>query len=247
MSTQEFNSEERRVIEGKGGSRAPGSQTRDEVPPTNVNTTKTEGEHDSADIFAKLIPSNDAARIAFHEVATAYKKGKLAPHHRHSLFIDEGSEAIGLYDHDASSQSSFYDLDQVSSDSEELVSINSQEESNLVRGYFGFTFDPAFQRKSGYRIGKGTGKVAGDRNVDILIVPSPEQRSTQTKELAAKVASVHSLIRFHPRSGVLLLTAGNTTHSVRYVDRGEKRLLQGKVSYLLLSNSCVFGSLEYRQ
>ena len=241
-ATHVFNTEEREYIARKEGLNLEPLRTQD----TQVTEPLTPSEVDSAlgddatadrQVFAKLVPSNDAARIAFHEVAQACKNGKLHQHHKYSLFIDESSGAVGVCDSDTQTT--------VSSDSEDPASGSDSQTAppSLLRGHFEFIFDHETRCAAhvGYRIGKGTSKVVDDRNVDILIVPPPSQRSSQAKQLANGIASIHSLIQVHPASGVLMLVSGSSSRPVEYLDSNDAPLFkcQSHVLFRTRNNFCL--------
>ena len=247
-ATQVFNTQERQYIARREGlnlepSGSDKDQLKDDLTQTETDSTLGDDatSERQAQVFAKLVPSNEAARIAFHEVAQACKSGKLQPRHKDSLYINDAVGAPVVCEHDG--------LISTSSDSEDPLSVDGHDSAKgLLQGHFEFLFDHETQGAAnvGYRIGKGTSKVVEDRNVDILIVPPPSERSPQTKQLASGIASIHSLIQVHPDSGVMLLVSGSSSRPVMYLDSDEAPLFKGKAHVLFRKkNTFWLGNMQF--
>ena len=239
-ATQVFDTEERELIARREGLDFGPLEETQVGTPTDTDSAFG-GDASESEVFARLVPSNDAARIAFHEVALACQNGKILPHHKDALFIRESGHTPAC-SQDAPASSS--------SDSEGPASIDGQDsQSALLQGHFGFLFDhqgTGFTSNIGYRIGKGTSKAEGDRSVDILIIPPPSERSSRTKQLANGVASIHSLIQVHPDSGALMLVSMSNSRPVVYLDSDEEPLFKGN-SHVLFRKKNTFwlGNMQF--
>ncbi len=194
--------------------------------------------------FAKLVPTNDSAKRAFHELALAQKDGKLKPHHNDFITFDETSTKLTLTTHDDTSES-------ITTDSENDAASQSTigGETTMMQGHFEFSFHVTTGciTSSGYRIGKGSSKVLHDRNVDILVVPPLEERISNSTQRAAKsILSTHSLIQVHPVSGVLMLAAVSRSRPVKYQDADEEDLFSPQKHVLYRKkNNFWLGDLQY--
>ena len=233
-ATQVFDTAERELIARREGLNLEPSAETQVNTPSDTDSAYFEDATDS-EVFARLVPSNDAARLAFHEVALACQSGKILPHHKDALFIRERGPTPACSQEGPPC---------TSSDSEGPASLDGQDsQATLLQGHFGFLFDHqggGSTSNIGYRIGKGTSKVEEDRSVDILIVPPPSERSSRTKQLANGIASIHSLIQVHPDSGVLMLVSMSNSRPVVYLDSDEEPLFKGK-SHVLFRRKNTFG------
>ena len=124
--------------------------------------------------------------------------------------------------------------------------INSHEpETRLWAGHFVLSLeDLAFEGSSlGWRAGSGSGRLREQqRGVELLIVP-PRSKGHH-------VAPQHALLRFHLKSGILMLCGIHDSHPVTYFldDRKEPILLRKNEKYVLLNtvNRFQLGRLEFK-
>ena len=194
--------------------------------------------------FARLVPTNDAAKTAFHELALAHRSGKIPSHHQNFITINPTITNLTL-DNDGDKH------ENLTTDSEDDTTgqFEGGRDTSLLQGYFAFSFHIAtgYISHSGYRIGKGSSQVSEDRNVDILLIPPPEGRTSSCTQRAARsISNNHSLIQVHPDSGVLMLVALSRSKPVKYQDADEEDLLnpQKHVLYRKKNNFWI-GSLQY--
>ncbi|KAL8824717.1 MAG: hypothetical protein Q9170_008067 [Blastenia crenularia] len=160
-----------------------------------------------SDEFARIYPRGEEAENAFDSV---YSDATLSEHHG-SFFRAERRTRSPDSDSDISS-----------SDRHDLPS----KENEYWVGYYSLSLrDPVKDKTSiGWRMGKGfIGVLADpaygdDQGVDLILI-RPGKRSKQT-------APVHARIRFHPRSGVLMLVGVEKDRPVCYKTHDASTLLQ---------------------
>jgi len=141
----------------------------------------------------RIIPTDQNAKFAFHELATI--REELSHHHSQFMFVREQKVALGGQGYDSGAG----DETQYSSD--------SANEQLVFDGYFRLHFDCLPILPGGrYVMGKGTRRVVPDQNVDILLAaPSSKHRN--------HLAPAHAFLRLHHDSGAWLLQAGFGKHS----------------------------------
>lgn len=158
-------------------------------PATSSNSKSASPPAKEYSQIGRLKPVNEAAIHAFHEVAQLWKEGKLCEHHGQYIVVEP-------YDSNVKVSSSWSDT----ASSDDMNPANNLPLKPLHSGYYTLTLrcEPEYP-PIGYRTGKGTSRVATEnRNVEFLLVaPGSKHRKS--------VASNHAIIRFHTRSGILML------------------------------------------
>ena len=144
--------------------------------------------------FLRIVPENEAAQLAFHELACKKLSGDLDLSHAKFIIIegkgrlaDEAGHDHGLSDEETS----------VESCEEQAVT-----QEYIYRGYFTVSFRYGIvTREVKWVLGKGTRKSGPDRNVDILLAVSG---SKYRKHLAP----AHAFLRMNLQSGAWMLMTG---------------------------------------
>ena len=120
-----------------------------------------------------------------------------------------------------------------------------EQDTRLWAGHFVLSLEHlAFEGSGlGWRAGSGSGRLRGQqRGVELLIVP-PRSKGHH-------VAAQHALLRFHLKSGILMLCGIHDSHPVTYFldDRREPVLLRKNEKHVLLNtvNRFQLGRLEFK-
>ena len=152
--------------------------------------------HWDGDIL-RIIPSNNAARLAFHHLVESQLNKTLGEHH--SRFI----VATGKRPLEESNARHPRPHDETTSDESEAEIKCNQE---VHQGYFRISFrHPRVRDDLVFNMGRGSGKLYGPtRDVDILLAASDQKSNIFRRGLKA----AHAFIKIHQDSGVWLLQAG---------------------------------------
>ena len=155
--------------------------------------------------FLRFIPSNEAAKLAFHELVVQSKDGHLDQHHAQYINIQgKGflSDEEG-YDQGSSGEGT-------SADSHNEAQGKPKE---IHRGHFAINFKHSAVAKGGkWAIGKGSRRAGSDRNVDLLLAAP---RSSYRRNLAP----THAFLRMNTVSGAWMISAGEIcSHNVGDAD-----------------------------
>jgi len=173
---------------------------------------------DDPEVIARIVPQNEAAKAAFHELAVHQEQGLL--HEYHSRFICvEGFAQKDSY----SSTETEEEYPASAGDGPAAAAAKTQftPDPEQLTGHFvlSLRIAPALASGVGWRLGKGTSRFE-DRSVDILVI-SPGRSSTTTTSgggrrpaPAKTVATVQASLQLHRDSGVLMLSAGSERRSV---------------------------------
>lgn len=139
--------------------------------------------------FARLIPRNQIARKLF-SAARVY----VDEHHTfHMRFFRSDIEAMPLEPVESSTEyDSLEEVEQLRTDCF-VLSFNEERE-------------PEFP-KLGWRVGKGTKKIEKTHGVDFPLSPP-------SNPLSGSLARMHLVLRFNPRSGLLMLRGGSAKAQV---------------------------------
>jgi hypothetical protein len=173
----------------------------------------SESSSDDSDLleFARLVPSNRAARRAFDAIARQVRADdKWNPHHRQYIVIEKNESSNGSPSKPSSTDhrpppESFSDilqsrvmLDEDVSDSD---TPSSEPLETLLTGYYRLSLDVAPQfARIGWRLGSGRPRHLNDAVDFLLTMPGYHN---------VGVAGSHARFQFERRSGALLLVASN--------------------------------------
>ncbi|KAL8832829.1 MAG: hypothetical protein Q9191_000013 [Dirinaria sp. TL-2023a] len=143
--------------------------------------------------FAKLIPLNEDAKKALHELM---QYPSLSSFHRSFIEAERvASREEVCSASDTASGSSFRDE-------------SPSTRVELWTGHYALEFEKA--PTIAWRVGKGSSKSGEDRGVDLLVC-RPERGSK------AGIAALHALIQFHTESGLLMLVGLSDSRPVEYL------------------------------
>ena len=150
--------------------------------------------------FLRFIPENEAAQLAFHELACKKQSGDLNLNHAQFITIKgKGRLADEAgYDHGLSG-------DGTSAESFEEQGVDE----DIYKGYFAVDFSySTVTEGTKWVLGKGTKKSGPDLNVDILLaMPGSRHRR--------HLAPAHAFLRMNLQSGAWMLMAGHEcSHTV---------------------------------
>ena len=172
--------------------------------------------------FARIIPEGSDAERALDQV---YNDTKLSDYHNDYIHVERRTKNT-----DSSSENSGSDQ-------------RPSPEPEYWAGFYALSLQnlPRKPTSIGWRVGRGSSRLEGDRGVDILLI-CPKAQSQG-------VAPVHARIQFHPRSGVLMLVGVVDDKPVRYEvgDSAEPVLLRAGEKRVLyqMRNRIVLGNLQY--
>ena len=191
-STQAMTSQQNRDwVEGRAEEREKFIEQQ-EKSMQQLGSAKTISAKIRSPDFLRLVPSNEAAKLAFSELLDRKKAEELSPHH-FQYMVEKGKGPLRkTINYQARSKSETPDVE----DSEE------PETSEISLGFFRVSFDYENVKNSAtWVIGRGSARKGEDkRNVDILLAAPG---SIHTKGLLA----AHAYLRMHPDSGVWMIHA----------------------------------------
>ena len=143
--------------------------------------------------FLRFIPDNEAAQLAFHELACKKQSGDLNLNHAQFISIKGKGRLADKAGHDQGSSG-----DGTSAESFEEQGL----EQDIYMGYFAVNFlYTTVTEGTKWVLGKGTKRGGPDLNVDILLaVPGSKHRR--------HLAAAHAFLRMHLQSGAWMLMAG---------------------------------------
>jgi len=168
----------------------------------------------NAGVLARIVPVNDAAKTAFNGLARGQEEGLLQEYHNQFIQV----EGFAKKEEVIYSSESENDLGSPSSlSSDGLSSIQAE----LLEGHYCLSLlrPPHLASGVGWRIGKGSARTL-DKSVDILVIAPGRGRgfdSTDTR-MRRSLASVHAHVQLHRKSGVLILSAGDSHKPVEIFD-----------------------------
>lgn len=214
---------------------------------SNLSKPPSESSSDDSDLleFARLVPSNRAARRAFDSIARQMRADdKWNSHHRQYIVIEKnefsnGSPGKSSSIDDRPPPESFSDilqsrvmLDEDVSDSD---TPSSEPLETLLTGYYRLSLDVAPQfARIGWRLGSGRPRHLNDAVDFLLTMPGYHN---------VGVAGSHARFQFERRSGALLLVASNLrgtpvvlnsqkfAHDMRIIGRPQNTIEFGDLTY----------------
>ena len=144
--------------------------------------------------FLRFIPDNEAAQLAFHELACKKQSGDLNLHHAQFISIKGKGRLADEAGHDHGSSG-----DGTSAESFEEQGLEQQD---IYIGYFAVNFRyTTVTEGTKWVLGKGTRRGGPALNVDVLLaVPGSRHRR--------HLAPAHAFLRMHLQSGAWMLMAG---------------------------------------
>ena len=144
--------------------------------------------------FLRFIPDNEAAQLAFHELACKKQNGDLSPNHAHFVSIQSKGRLIDEAGYDCGISG-----EGTSAESSEEQRVGHED---IHKGYFAVNLDyETITRGTKWILGRGSRKSGPDRNVDILLA-APGSRYQR------HLAPAHAFLRMNLQSGAWTLTAG---------------------------------------
>lgn len=151
--------------------------------------------------FLRFIPDNEAAQLAFHQLAVKKQNGDL--HQHHAQFVTLRGKGLLSDEHGRDHG------DTGESSTPESPSEEQRQEQEVYKGHFSVSFEHlGISRGAKWVIGKGLSKVGPERNVDILLAaPGSEHRKY--------LAPAHAYLRMHIQSGAWMINAGMKCNHVK--------------------------------
>jgi len=180
--------------------------------------------------IARIVPHNDAAKTAFHNLALQNERGGLPEYHASSMCIEGFVTPV----------------EPETSDSESDSDSSTRSMSPLAAQHYGYyalsvQTPPRTASTIGWRLGKGEHH-ANDTTVDILVIS--EACAGRARK---SVGRLHASIQFNILSGLLVLVNRSETKSVViHDDSGDITLAQGAQRALwMCSNLFWLGHLSF--
>jgi hypothetical protein len=169
---------------------------------------------------------NDQARRLF---TSSFAYAQSTDGDQHLKYFGQGEHHPAMSDQDGSTS---YDEED-----------KAVPEPHLHPGYYVFSLDKDLLPEipaHGWRVGKGSNRGGKMVEVDILLSKPRDPRGK-------KLAGVHLLLHFHPRSWMFMLVAGSTQKTVEYYVNGQFKTLAFPSRHVLCeqTNRLRLGDCEY--